>query len=41
MRRARGMEQALAASITLFACLRIENLRTLRLDRHIRKTREA
>ena len=41
MHQARGMEQALAASISIFACLRIENLRTLRLDRHVWKTRDG
>ena len=38
IRRAKAMERALAVSILIHTGLRIQNLRTLRLDRNIRRT---
>lgn len=38
LRRARGIERALAISILIYAGLRVKNLRELRLDRNIRRS---
>jgi integrase len=38
IRRAKAMERALAVSLSIYTSLRIENLRSIRLDRNIRRS---